>query len=543
MMTEDFKITIGDMLNTPCFQTAELLAGRGGLNRTVKWVHILDTPIYVSLTGNEFILSTGRIFGDGTDAEPFFRQLIERHISGICIELVSYVQEIPEKLIQLAEENDFPLIVFHQPVSFIEITRELNSMIISKDVMTFSLLEKFSLQLSEVLLAPHDIEDILTVVQRFLSVNLAYLPVHGQPVFLPGIHMPEQKKLLAYFKQLLCPGEDSLTAEQLFKHQGSVVCRPIEAFNLKKADICMFSMTRELTDFEHLIFAKAILAVSQDLLRELFVKEQNRHEENRWIYDWCKGRIKDHDIVQRLNRQEAAPAISGYFVCMLKFSTDLENHRALHEFIMHTLIRARSLFEWEGFSFLGTNFDNKIMMVVLDHESSSPWKKRAKRVVDQLMSGRISFPKGVTMALGIGKMVSQANALKWSYQTAEEAIEIQNRIDRDEPFYDALHIYRIIALVNKAGHLDEFVTDYLAPVIQYDSLYHGDLMKTLQVYCDCGGSKQKTAEKLFIVRQTLYLRIKKLEELLGIDFMESEKRLAIEFALNARKFFKFETAK
>lgn len=542
-MTEDFKITIGDMLKASCFQTAQLLAGSGGLNRTVKWVHILDTPIYVSLTGNEFILSTGRIFGDGADGIPFIKQLIERHVSGICIELVSYIQEIPAELIRLAEEKDFPLIVFRQPVSFIDITRELNSMIISQDVMTFSLVEKFTQQLSDVLLAPHDIEDILGVLQRFLSVNLAYLPVQGQPVFLPGMHLPEQNKLLDILKQLPCADEADFIANQFFKYKGSVVCRKIEAFNLKKADIYMFSMNRELTDFEHLIFAKAILAISQDLLRELFVKEQKRHEENRWIYDWCKGRIKDHDIVQRLNRKEAAPAISGYFASVIRFATDLENHRALHEFMMHTLIRARSMFEREGFLFLGTNVDNQIVMVLLDHESSSPWKKRAKRVVDQLMASRISFPTGVTMAVGIGKMVSQGNALKWSYQTAEEAIEIQNRIGRDEPFYDALHIYRIIALVNKAGHLDEFVADYLAPVIQYDTLYHGDLMKTLQVYCDCGGSKQKTAEKLFIVRQTLYLRIKKLEELLGADFMEAEKRLAIEFALNARKYFKSETVK
>ncbi|MCP5972660.1 helix-turn-helix domain-containing protein, partial [Klebsiella pneumoniae] len=47
------------------------------------------------------------------------------------------------------------------------------------------------------------------------------------------------------------------------------------------------------------------------------------------------------------------------------------------------------------------------------------------------------------------------------------------------------------------------------------------------------GSKQETAKRLFIVRQTLYHRIEKLESFLGADFMEADKRLALELMLKA----------
>ena len=40
----------------------------------------------------------------------------------------------------------------------------------------------------------------------------------------------------------------------------------------------------------------------------------------------------------------------------------------------------------------------------------------------------------------------------------------------------------------------------------------------------CNGSKKETAEQLYVVRQTLYHRLEKLEELLGTDFMASPKR-------------------
>lgn len=43
--------------------------------------------------------------------------------------------------------------------------------------------------------------------------------------------------------------------------------------------------------------------------------------------------------------------------------------------------------------------------------------------------------------------------------------------------------------------------------------------------------KKDTAERLFIVRQTLYHRLEKIEQLLGSDFMQTEKRLALELIL------------
>lgn len=56
------------------------------------------------------------------------------------------------------------------------------------------------------------------------------------------------------------------------------------------------------------------------------------------------------------------------------------------------------------------------------------------------------------------------------------------------------------------------------------------------MYLACNGSKKETAERLFVVRQTLYHRIQKLQQLLGADFMKPEKRLAIELMIQAYEY-------
>lgn len=51
------------------------------------------------------------------------------------------------------------------------------------------------------------------------------------------------------------------------------------------------------------------------------------------------------------------------------------------------------------------------------------------------------------------------------------------------------------------------------------------------MYLQCHGLKKETAEKLFIVRQTLYHRLEKIEQIIGSDFMNYENRLCLEMML------------
>lgn len=63
-------------------------------------------------------------------------------------------------------------------------------------------------------------------------------------------------------------------------------------------------------------------------------------------------------------------------------------------------------------------------------------------------------------------------------------------------------------------------------------LRHALYMAVKSAIRDCR-KKQETATKFYIVRQTLYQRLQRLNELLGEDFMDSYKRQAIEFAITA----------
>lgn len=105
-----------------------------------------------------------------------------------------------------------------------------------------------------------------------------------------------------------------------------------------------------------------------------------------------------------------------------------------------------------------------------------------------------------------------------------------------QPFYSNLHCYRIIANMKQSGNLDDFIEEYLGPLIRYDVEKGGHLLRTLKQYLVLCCSKQETATALYIVRQTLYHRLDKIEALLGEDYILPEKRVAIELAIYAYEY-------
>ncbi|MGE7674806.1 helix-turn-helix domain-containing protein [Lysinibacillus sp. NPDC094403] len=104
-------------------------------------------------------------------------------------------------------------------------------------------------------------------------------------------------------------------------------------------------------------------------------------------------------------------------------------------------------------------------------------------------------------------------------------------------YYKDLGVYRLILREDNATLL-QYVKDYLQEILLIDQKNGNDLYQTLCVYLACNGAKNDTAEQLFIVRQTLYKRIERLENILGADFLQAPHRLNIEIAVKAYELLK-----
>lgn len=126
------RITMGEVLDTVDFRDAELVAGAEGLAREVAWVHVLETwdDANLWIDGEELILCSAVGVKNSRDLVPFYKKLIDKHISGFCLQLYMYVDHVPQEMIDIANEYNVPLIVFHRLVRFIDLSRNLIRVII-----------------------------------------------------------------------------------------------------------------------------------------------------------------------------------------------------------------------------------------------------------------------------------------------------------------------------------------------------------------------------------------------------------------------------
>lgn len=517
-------LMVKDLLRRKHFENIEVVAGHTGLNRLVKWVHVVDvTKIRNLLNGNELILSTGLAWRDDKDLFlSVVEQLIESNAAALCIEIGTYTSLLPQEIIDLANTHHFPIILFKQEVPFVEITQDIHTLLINHQYQMISELESYSQALNKKLLTIEDHNEILTFIQHYLKTQVITVFSTNEIQFTPKVNEQERAVILA-----------SIEKNPL----GPNVARiPIQLLGDNHAELMIYSKERELTDFDHLILDRTATALAQFLLRKHYVEEKRRAEETEWLTSWLEGEYSEEAVHEFLAYHSPSVKPKGAFICLCRL-TPYETYTNLD--MTYFKLYFRTVFEQQGFTLFSIEKRDSLIFIFINKRNASTWKQRMKEGIQKLVQNDLKIGKHKSKPLlGIGKYVEELTNIPLSYQTAVETLRIQNRTGQQSEscFYDDLHIFRLISHLNRHLDLNEIVHEYLEPVIQYDQKYNGKLMETLRTYLACNGSKQETAKRLYVVRQTLYHRIEKLEKLLGNDFMNHEKRLAIEFMLHSYEF-------
>lgn len=522
-MNNEVKLSVEEILNHESFQTAKIVAGQKGITRTVKWVHVMEiTDVGNLLNGHELILSTGIGWKDSEALVSLVKQLIECRVAGLCVELGKYIYEIPNELIELADQYHFPIIVFNQEVRFVDITEKIHTLIIQKHYQMVSDLEEYSRKLNEALLEANPKEMILHMLHKQLQLPVIYLQKGDKDSIVSNQREKEKISLLQSVK------ENSIREDKFIARQ------KINVLNQDYAELVIIDEEDLITEFEKLLLDRTATALAQVILRELWTEERRKAKEIDWIQKWLNGEHNEEQIERYL--RDIAPGIKleRAVVLLINLNVDPDDSN-----LTYLKLFLRNIFQDQGFYLLPAMMKNTLVLILIDNRVRSNFRQRVEVGIEQVLKSKyLSNIQNPQLQISVGKPIYQMTEIKKSYQYAKEASIIREKLSNEKTsyFYEDLHIYRIINAAHSQGILNEFVFDYLNPVIIYDQENNAKLMNTLKYYLKFNGSKKETAEQLFIVRQTLYHRIEKLYELIGENFMEPHKRQAIEFAVAAYEY-------
>ncbi|MFJ8826555.1 PucR family transcriptional regulator [Streptomyces sp. NPDC102467] len=147
----------------------------------------------------------------------------------------------------------------------------------------------------------------------------------------------------------------------------------------------------------------------------------------------------------------------------------------------------------------------------------------------EAVAGELGSPTG---SIGVGGRCDTPSEISRSYQEALRSLEVRQNSQSPHGVttFDELGFYRILGPGGSYREVEQFVREWLGPLMDYDAAHHSDLVQTLSEYFECGGNYDATASALAIHRSTLRYRLQRIREVSGIDLGDVDSRLNLHVA-------------
>ncbi len=163
--------------------------------------------------------------------------------------------------------------------------------------------------------------------------------------------------------------------------------------------------------------------------------------------------------------------------------------------------------------------------------------ERALRLSDEIRAASSAeYPTHVAHG-GIGRSAGELEDWRDSHREATQALMMAARLNERAPlFFGDLSVYRLLFQLERSPELEAFCREVLGPLMDYEGA--GDLLETLEAFCEKLGNLSQTAERLFIHRNSLLYRMERIHQIAGIDMNNPDTRLAVHLGLKIRRMLR-----
>lgn len=149
--------------------------------------------------------------------------------------------------------------------------------------------------------------------------------------------------------------------------------------------------------------------------------------------------------------------------------------------------------------------------------------------------------EGLRCYIGLGGCYGQIDQLKKSYNEAQLALKLA-KDDPEKPYmiYRNAGIYKFLNKVTDKSIMADFYVETLGGLLRYDSENNTKFTETLQVFLEEGENTASTIQRLFIHRNTLQYRLRRIEEILQQSLKNAEVKISLQIAFKIQTFFSYE---
>jgi sugar diacid utilization regulator len=180
---------------------------------------------------------------------------------------------------------------------------------------------------------------------------------------------------------------------------------------------------------------------------------------------------------------------------------------------------------------------SSIIFIRIKHEI--PNEKLLRKYNSLLNTLEFQMPE-YKFSIGLSRAYDNLNDLNLAYEDVIFSLRIGAKIFKNGKSvyaYDDLIIYHLLYKYPSNPILQRLYNNGIGKIYTYDRENNTQLFETIQILIKYNFNFSEAADKLFIHRNTLYQRLKRIEEITGLDMNNSEARLILQLGLKIHDLF------
>ena len=529
--------TIEDALKLKALEDCKLIAGAKGTGRKITCIDTMEIPdITPWLKKNELLVTTGYSIKDNeSEALCKIVECLKKAGSAGMMIKTRFIGELPDKFIELADELGVPVIHIPDDMPFIVLINALMKVVVNEQNKLLDYSEKVRKKFFEMEISEGGLRNIGGTMYELLRRPVLLIDNYDKDIFVFPSTDIFSSDITDYYSTTitnLIRDIDGAAVKQIGEMRFYI--KAIKIHN----EVCGYlavsvlaGMSLDEEDMVVIEHTETIMAL------ELSNRETSYHKhsimDTNLFTDIIMGNIKSSSEVEiRANylKWQKMPVIMAV-IDINGFGEFAEKKREKENlFIKH-----------EIFSAIRTHAGSLKLECTIINESDNficMLPKNGYGKLSELFSGvrKYIYSKfGLNLNVGVSGVINNYTDIAKAYKDAEDALKIGKALGEEIVFIEKYCLEQAVINSSDRAYLKSFVRGSIGKLEDYDRENETELLKTLHVLINNMGIRTKTAEQLFLHRNTLAYRIKKIEQILECDLSKEEKLLDLGIAIRLSK--------
>lgn len=515
-------ITVRDLIELKLLTDIEVLSGEQSLINKITTVIVLDGPDEIEwIQGGEFVLTSLYPFQEQSDQLKLIKNLVEKNAAGLGIKLKG---PIPDGMIDLAREHEFPLIHIPYYKTWVELINPIMAEILNRQLVILEKSNVIRRSFNKEVLNGGKLITIAKALSELINnpvtiVEQVYKTIETWPAYLKGI-IDENDIIQSTYRKnqsnhIITTIDQSMNGK-LFAIN---VAGRIEGYII----VWRAELIKELDEIaiEHAI---AVAALHIQQLKA--VNEVNQRFKDDFMYRLLRGEFTD-TYVRRTSQEFGWEINQENSVALIK-TIQLKKHDWKESYKIFTLFK-NTIKMKHGLEIPMGMDGNDILCLIPGNV-----KKRYESLIHTILETKskiLSEEKSLIIPIGIGKPYDATEKLPESFKEACTACQVSKLLNTDFCQYSELGPYALLINLLELKETEDYLSRYIYPIIDFDQKNNTKIFSTLETFINLGCNYRETAKKLYVHHNTIRYRIEIMEKMLEIDFKAPETPLNMMLAL------------